>query len=130
MAALSLWQVPWLKQSGNPLPPHARSPPGLCNVHQVRRLRPAAAAIPRGRRRRCQGLAPPHGSLGKSRLSDRAGQLLRGNEQRKMCKDGRGGSSRGMRDLDWGSRPDGGGTKVRTSCWSEPGPRGGRQPWP
>nr|XP_058895807.1 myelin basic protein isoform X1 [Kogia breviceps] len=27
-------KVPWLKQSGSSLPPHARSPPGLCNVYQ------------------------------------------------------------------------------------------------
>lgn len=31
------WQVPWLKQGRSPLPPHARSQPGLCNMYKVRR---------------------------------------------------------------------------------------------
>lgn len=35
--SVSLWQVPWLKQSRSPLPPHARSQPGLCNMYKVRR---------------------------------------------------------------------------------------------
>lgn len=28
-------QVPWLKQSRSPLPPHARSRPGLCHMYKV-----------------------------------------------------------------------------------------------
>lgn len=32
-------QVPWLTQSRSPLPSHARSQPGLCNMYKVRRGR-------------------------------------------------------------------------------------------
>ena len=55
MATLSLWQVPWLKQSRSPLPPHARSRPGLCNMYQVR----PAPALPSSSSRPRLQLSPP-----------------------------------------------------------------------
>ncbi|KAF5919002.1 hypothetical protein HPG69_003637, partial [Diceros bicornis minor] len=41
-------KVPWLKQSRSPLPSHAHSRPGLCNMHKVRCQDAARSAPPRG----------------------------------------------------------------------------------
>lgn len=42
--SVSLRQVPWLKQGRSPLPPHARSQPGLCNMYKVRGVHPRPSA--------------------------------------------------------------------------------------
>lgn len=55
--SVSLWQVPWLKQSRSPLPPHARSQPGLCNMYKVRRA-PAPPAPPAPHRELCSLRCP------------------------------------------------------------------------
>lgn len=89
-ATLSLWQVPWLKQSKSPLGPHARSPPGLCNMYQVRRLLLAAAAT---RRRGC--LAPAPGASERQLVSP-AGQLL-GRCGKGKCRDREDGPQEGSR---------------------------------
>lgn len=86
--SVSLRQVPWLKQSRSPLPPHARSQPGLCNMYKVRHVHPP----PLHRRRQpysgrcpCQraasGPCPVQGpqqavnGICKSCLAKRVGQL-------------------------------------------------------
>lgn len=83
-ATLSLWQVPWLKQSKSPLGPHARSPPGLCNMYQVRRLLLAAPATRR------QGRLAPAPGASERQLVSPAGRLLgrRGKGKRRDREEG------------------------------------------
>lgn len=86
--SVSLRQVPWLKQSRSPLPPHARSQPGLCNMYKVRRVHPPPLHRRRqphsGRcpcRRAASGPCPVQGpqqavnGICKSCLAKRVGQL-------------------------------------------------------